>query len=385
MKSCGGVRLSLAFMVFGLLLGSGLYAVENVAPFEHQSARENAMGGVHSALADDFSSLFSNPAGFAGAREELSFAELTTTVYGPVFDIIDSVQTYLGPTEKLDISDLIGPAGFNAGADITGPLSFGWVGRGLGFGLFNRSTVHANAPGTSLSAMASEDLMMVGGYAFRFSPSENHLFDVGFLGKGYIRGSLSLSASIFTVTDLASGNPMEDKPFFATAGVGLDLGLRYEYRSLLTVAVVCHDAYSPSSVSEYTSAMDFISGDTEVVSTEYGLISPRLDAGISFTPRFAALDRYFSGLIFLLDYRDFLDLLNPIPRNPILNAAIGMELVVLDALSLRAGIADALPSLGLGLDLTFMRMDFAMRGMELGLDPGKNPTFAFDLGLLFRY
>jgi len=122
-----------------------------------------------------------------------------------------------------------------------------------------------------------------------------------------------------------------------------------------------------------------------VVPTEYGMISPKLDAGISFTPRFAVLERYLSGLIFLLDYHDFLDLLNPIPRNPILNVGIGLELVVLDALSLRAGIADALPSLGLGLDLTFMRMDFAMRGIELGLDPGKNPAFAFDLGLLFRY
>jgi len=366
------------------LLDSGISAIENVPPFQHQSARENAMGGVHAALADDFSSLFSNPAGFAGAKEELSFAELTTTVYGPVFDLIDSVQTFM-KTDELDVSGLIGPAGFNAGADIAGPLSFGWVGRGLGFGLFNRSTVHANAPGTSLSAIASEDLMMVGGYAFRFSPSGNHIFDLGFLGKGYIRGSMALSASIFTVTDLASGNPLEDKPFFATAGVGLDLGVRYGYSSLFTVAVVCRDAYSPSSVSEYLSAMDFITGETDVISTEYGLISPKLDAGISFTPRFPVLDRYLSGLIVLFDYHDFLDLMSPIPRNPILNAALGLELVVLDALSLRAGIADALPSLGLGLDLTFMRMDFAMRGMELGLDPGKNPAFAFDLGLLFRY
>jgi len=62
-----------------------------------------------------------------------------------------------------------------------------------------------------------------------------------------------------------------------------------------------------------------------------------------------------------------------------------MEVTLLDVFQLRAGIADALPALGLGIDFSFMRFDLAMRGVELGLDPGVRPTYGVDLNLLFRY
>ena len=74
-----------------------------------------------------------------------------------------------------------------------------------------------------------------------------------------------------------------------------------------------------------------------------------------------------------------------IPRHPLLNIGLGVEVTVLNALTLRAGIADALPALGFGLDLSFMTLDFAVYGRELGLDPGMQPVYAMSLGLLFRY
>jgi hypothetical protein len=97
------------------------------------------------------------------------------------------------------------------------------------------------------------------------------------------------------------------------------------------------------------------------------------------------LHRYISDVIIMMDYQNFMDLFSLLPRNPILNIGIGAELVLLNVLSLRAGIADALPAVGFGLDLSFMKIDFALRGKELGLEPGMNPTYAVDLGLLFRY
>jgi hypothetical protein len=87
----------------------------------------------------------------------------------------------------------------------------------------------------------------------------------------------------------------------------------------------------------------------------------------------------------MADYRDILDFTSLISRNPILNIGAGLELTVLNVLSFRVGITDALPSFGLGLDLTFMTLDFAIRGKELGLDPGIQPVYGLDLGLLFRY
>ncbi|HYW83277.1 MAG TPA: hypothetical protein VFB30_08475, partial [Spirochaetia bacterium] len=56
---------------------------------EFSSARLDAMGGLHVALADDISTLFSNPAGFRQAGPQFSVSELTMSLSGPVFSIAD--------------------------------------------------------------------------------------------------------------------------------------------------------------------------------------------------------------------------------------------------------------------------------------------------------
>lgn len=383
LKTSISLKVPLIFIVILFISVSKIIALE-VAPFTLVSARSAALGGVHAALADDFSSLFSNPAGFVGADQELSVAELSITAYGPLFDIIDSTSSFLQDGGDLDISGVIGPHGLKTGLTATGPLSFGWVGRGLGFGIFNRSAMAASAQGVSINAQASEDLILVGGYAFRFSPAGGHDIDIGFLAKGFLRGSLNLEGSILTVTDMFEDDLLSGKPFLSTAGVGLDLGLRYEFVRTIAAGLVCRDVYSPALVTTYASVQDFIDGVSSS-DADYGQILPRLDFGLLYTPRFSFIERIVSGIVIAADYRDFLDLTALIPRNPILNVALGIELTVLDVLSLRAGIADALPSAGFGIDLTFMRLDFAMRGIEFGLDPGYDPVFAMDLGLTFRY
>ncbi len=361
------------------LFGGVLQAIE-VAPFTIPSARLSALGGTHAALTDDFSALFTNPAGFAGVEKELSVAELTVSVYGPIFEIAD-----LAGSDTFDLSGIVGDNGTYAGFDIGGPLSLGWVGNGLGFGLFNSSSLDGIATGAGVRATASEDFLVVGGYAFRFEPAEAHLVDAGFLVKGFLRGMMELESSLLSVTDLFTGSLMSDRPFASVMGLGFDLGLRYEYDRTLAVGLVCRDVYSPALVSAFASASDFFSGAQAIDSGSSGKIDPRLDMGIAYYPRFERLERYVTNLVFLLDYRDFLDLFALIPRHPILNVSFGTEVVVLDALSLRLGIADALPCAGFGLDLKFAQFDFAMRGIELGLDPGVNPVLAMDIGLLFRY
>lgn len=364
-----------------ILIPAATPAVE-VDPFMMPSARADAMGGIHAAVADDFYAIFSNPAGFVSAKPELSVAALSLGVYGPIFDMIESATTFLD-TQELNFSGLLGEHGLRTGLDISGPLSFGYVGQGIGFGLFNRSYVSASARGLSLDALASEDLLLAGGYAFKFTPKGGHDFGLGFLAKGFLRGSLPMESSILTVTDI--GDPMKDDPFYSVAGVGLDLGLRYEFAKQFAAAIVCRDVYSPALVTTYTSAQAFLDGSDKDPTSKYGQIRPRLDVGVSYAPRFEFLDRYISGLLIALDYHDFFDLLEVIPRNPVLNVGIGLELTVLEVLRLRAGIADALPSAGFGLDLRFMRLDFTMRGREFGYDPGYMPVFAMGLDLLFRY
>jgi hypothetical protein len=202
------------------------------------------------------------------------------------------------------------------------------------------------------------------------------------LGKGFFRGVFNLEASVFDVSAIMD-DPL-GKEFKTNLGVGLDLGLRYTYRGNFAAAIVCYDVYSPVLITTYPTVTDF-TDKTGVSTTGHSTVDRRLDFGLKYRIRSPFIDRYISALTLMADYRDFLDLFALIPRNPILNVGMGMEVTVLNALSFRFGVTDALPSFGLGLDLSFVILDFAIRGKELGIDPGLQPTYALDLSLLFRY
>ena len=353
-----------------------------IDPFVMPSARYSALGGSHSAMADDFYSIFLNPAAFVDVNEKFSAAEISVSTYGPVFELIDLFRDSSGSASDIDISSIIGPGGFSAGFDLGGPLSIGWVGRGLGLGFFSRVKTAASVSGTNLRPLVSAELLFTGGYAFRLIEKPNHLFDAGFLGKGFFRGALNLSAPIFDAASLL--DDPRSQPFGTYLGLGLDLGLRYIFRDNLTVALVCYDVYSPVLVTPYDSLSDF-GESTSAGGSSYATVKRRLDLGLAYRIRSVFIDRYISRLTIMADYRDFLDLFSLIPRNPILNAGLGVEMVLLNALKFRIGLTDALPAFGIGLDLTFMTLDFAIYGKELGLDPGQMPVYALDIGLLFRY
>ena len=376
----------IAAILFFVCLGSELWAddTNTIDPFTMPSARFGALGGNHTAMGDDFYSLFLNPAALAEVKDEFSAAELTVSTYGPMLEMIDLFRKSAGSASDLDISTLIGPGGFAAGFDLGGPLSLGWVGRGLGLGVFNRISTAASVSGTKLRPLVSGDLLFVGGYAFRFIDKGSHILDAGFLGKGFFRGAVDLEAPIFDAASIF--DDPTDQPLDTYLGLGLDLGLRYNFAGDLTVALVCYDVYSPVLATTYGSISDFGGGSSSASGeSSYMTVKRRLDTGVAYRIRSDFIDRYVSRLTVMADYHDFLDLFSLIPRNPILNAGVGVEIVLLNALTFRAGIADALPAFGFGLDLSFMKLDFAIHGRELGLDPGKMSVYAMDVGLLFRY
>jgi hypothetical protein len=367
-----------------LFLFLGIFPLlgESVEPFVMPSARAAAMGGNHVAYADDFYAIFTNPAAFVDIDEEFSAAELSLNFYGPLFELFDFFRDVFYSPKTLDISGIIGPRGFAAGFDLGGPIAVGWIGRNLALGFFNRTKFDAPVAGTTLRPQISEEILLVGGYSFRLLNKQRHYLDAGFLGKGFFRGSLKMDTSVFDISALLE-NPSA-YPFNTYIGLGVDVGLRYSFGDNFAAALVCYDVYSPVLVTGYLSFSDYLNRK-RTAGVNYNLVKTRLDFGIKYRIHPSFLSRYISQLVVAADYRDFLDLFALIPRNPILNAGIGMEVVLLKVLSLRAGITDALPSLGFGLDLNFVRLDCSMYGKELGLDPGIQPTYGVALSLLFRY
>jgi hypothetical protein len=377
--------ISAAFFLCLLIVLPALYlSGDAIDPFVLPQARFAGLGGNHAAVGDNFYSLFTNPASFVDVEEEFSAAELSISTYGPVLELIDLFRSNSGSLDDLNLPGIISPAGFAAGFEVGGPLALGWVGRGLGLGIFDRLRSTAAISGTKIRPLIAGEILLVGGYSFRFIEKESHLLDAGFLGKGFFRGDLNLEAPIFDIGSLLD-DPTE-RPFGTYLGLGVDLGLRYTFRENLAAAIVCYDAYSPALVTPYDSISAFTGRDGPSGSeASYATVKRRLDLGMKYRIRSEFIDRYISRMTVMADYRDILDFASLIPRNPILNIGIGLELTVLNALSFRMGITDALPSFGLGLDLTFMTLDFAIHGKELGLDPGMQSVYGLDLSLLFRY
>jgi hypothetical protein len=91
------------------------------------------------------------------------------------------------------------------------------------------------------------------------------------------------------------------------------------------------------------------------------------------------------GLVVAADWRDvFSDPNDYQKRNPALNLGLGAQLSLLSMFKFRVGISDALPSIGIGVDLGVFEISLAYYGKELGLDPGINPVAALDLTIAFH-
>jgi hypothetical protein len=274
--------------------------------------------------------------------------------------------------------------------DLAGPLSFSYVGSGLGFGLYNRTTATINAASIlNASLSIQEDLLLAGGYAHRlFMGDGRHVLDLGIMPKGFMRSYVSAEGSIDDLMDVVEnpGSLMTGSTFTVVSGIGFDVGARWSPSDSFALGLVIRDAYSPAIITEYSDFDAFRQDPSAAkVSSDYSTVPADLSIGLAYHPSFASFRRLGIDLSVYLDYRDMLNLLAPVPRNAVLNIGLGAELILLDILSFRAGINDALLAAGFGLDLTHFTLSLAMYGRELGLDPGKRPVYNVVLALDFRY
>jgi hypothetical protein len=352
------------------------------------SAREKGMGGRHVALADDSTVLLSNPAGLADLQSSYSAADLSVQAIGPVFDI---ANLFLGGSPSTaSIIDFLAKNNYRlyAGVDVSGPIACGFTGDGLGFGVFNKTKVIVNiASINSIKISADEDMLLAGGYAFRFDLGRGHELSAGIVAKGYVLGGIESSRGIIEAIGLFSDpTSVLSDTFTLTTGIGADAGLRWSWNGRVAAALECANAFSPAVSTPYTSASAFVSDPAGSQGESSYVTLPRsLNFGLMWSPELGRVNEVIDSLVLALDYKDILDLFSTIPRNPILNVSLGLETRILQIVTLRAGIADALPSAGLGLDLTVFKLNFAAYGTELGLDPGDRTAYNLLVDFDFRY
>ena len=359
---------------------------------EFSSARMDAMGGMHVALADDISTLFSNPAGFRQAGPQLAVSELTVNLSGPVFSIADLLLRVMGgasPTTLLsdpDVKTLL--TSLHASAGLNGPLSFGYVGDGLGFGFFNSTDLTFETQGTlpTITTTMRENVKFVGGYAFAIPlPSSlNSTLDLGLSLNVSAQGRVVSVQAISTLISTGNPNFLLTAPFDLFVGIGVDAGILYTWNKTLSVGIVGRNLYAPVMKNAYAKLTDF---GVTAPALSYGNTPLDLSAGILYSPSLGVLERYITKLKLMLDYNDILDFAtHPVTAtNPVLHVGIGVEVVMLQILALRAGFNEGYFSAGLGLNLSFFSLNLTMFGSELSTEPGHRPVYNLLFGLEFRY
>lgn len=364
--------------------------------FYIESPRLASMGGTHAALSDDLSSFFSNPAGFAGAEPLFQAAELGMRVRGPAFTIANLVIE--GSQENIDdvlTSPEVAELFSNLYSELTlvGPLSYGFVGEGLGFIVSNNNGMAIETIGTStLGINLYQRLVLAGGFGLNVplgQEAESGL-DIGFLLKGFFTGRSGLTTTVLelpdTISSLGPGAVM-DEPFDLTTGMGIDLGVRYTPLAPLTLGLTVQNLLSPAVVNEYASLDSFLDNNPPVDRVR-ARIPQNISVGLLYRPELGpSLSRHVSDLKLLFDYRDIFDFWIA-PRqaeNILLKFSLGTEITLLRVLDLRAGFARGLPAAGLGIDFGVMDFDVAMYGSELSTEPGFRSVYNVALGFRFAW
>jgi hypothetical protein len=379
------------FLLLGILIFINIFSVSGLDIEDriiYLSPRLSALGGYHAALADDYTVLFTNPAGFRKVGYQLHASELTIGISGPIFDITSMIVEGTDNLEADELSDIV--TGLHAALNVTGPVSFAYLKNGIGFGIFNWMELEFNNLGAgNLEGKVNENILINGGYSFRipFPAESNSALDIGISCKTIIKGEVEVERSALELFDIFSdfSNILFSEPFELDIGIGFDLGVLYSYKDFISAGLVCRDIYSPIIKNNYTS-LDGFFGDEEPDRTNT-IIPPDLSLGILITPYLGRAEKYISNMKILYDYNDILDFvtLKERRRNILLHMGFGLEFTLLNILILRGGFNEGLMAAGIGLDLKAFNLNLSMYGTELSTEPGMHSIYNIVLGFDFTY
>ncbi|MFW6312592.1 MAG: hypothetical protein ACOC2N_01755 [Spirochaetota bacterium] len=360
------------------------------------NSRAAALGGYHTALADDFQTLFANPAGLLDVEPRFSYSELTIGASGPVFSLASIVMQSLGGSDfatllaSPSVQDLL--RSIYARFSLAGPISFGYAGAGMGFGVFNDSQMIVQSTGSSaLEIRVGERFLLRGGYGLGIPLPEswNSRLAVGLGLKGFVRGDAVIATSLLTLPTLVESIGPElltESPFELVSGIGVDAGLRWVWSETLAAAVTVDSLYSPNGVVRYPTLSGFLDSSGTPSEPVYDTYPQEVNLGLAYTPSLGGVGRYVQDFTLLYDYSDVFDFWidRDNAENLALKMSLGVEATFLEVLSVRGGFAQGLFAAGLGIDLTYLELNAAMFGTELSSEPGLRPVYNLIVGLEFR-
>ncbi len=423
-----------------ILLASSLFA-QSAQRLEPVDVRSTALGTSYYTDTETFYSLFNNPATIAFTGDMiLWFPNLSVVTGGDVFKTVELAALITDATSGTpptgagdlatytdlynDLNDFIGEDGFNASVKIGGPLTFGSINNNFGWGVFNTIDVSAklNTNGDLISFDLPENLEdlndLISGGVPTVPGFENALslpivttvdFNTDIL-VGYavpfdfgILGNLSFGVSARGITQLSMVYKDDFKniyqsfdsfdalgiPASATLGLGLDLGVQYEFLDMVSVALVWQDFYSPIWTNSFEGLSAILEKDA-ASGFQYSVLNPQLGIGASvdLVPLETLTGGFISHAAAYANYADFLQFVRnaqsgELYQDPLLDLAVGAEVVLMDMVALRLGMNQLFISGGVGVYLGDLRLDASFHNEELGYAGTDWKQFNFGLSVTY--
>lgn len=358
--------------------------------FRTRYQRLDALGGPHPAFIDDLAVLQTNPAGLLDTQPGYQFTTLNTTLTGPMLSLVSLVAAGGGQDalENQEVQDLLRT--ITATGDITGPLSFGYTGGGIGFSVQNNSGVTLTSPTAgTLELGLSERVMLNGGYSFRFPlpRMRGTYLDMG-LGIGtFIEGQSSDRFPLIELLDVVNNlgpSFVSDLPFSLESGFGFNAGMLLTHEERFSLALTADNLYAPTLVNEYDSLDGYLNSDPPT-NTTTDTLPVEINTGMRYRVRLGRLENLIDQVDVYASYFDAFDFITrDNPRNLLLKFALGTEVQVLDILSLRGGFSEGLLAAGAGVELGVVHLNGAVYGRELSSEPGLNSVYNVGFSLDIR-
>jgi hypothetical protein len=382
-KSAGkAARKKLLAAVFAALAAgsAGAQDTSHIQAFDMPSVRAAALGGFHAALTDDFSMAFNNPAGFAAIRDTHSISEFTTEV-STVKTLYQIYNNDITGDDLLKLASTRVDASFNLG----GPFSIGKISNGVGWRFYNVTRFNFfwdRKDVFRLNPTLGEEFALSGGYGFRLFEGDGRTLDAGVSMKAFYR-LIYEPRGVFIQEIKHILAEMDEKPYEAQWGGGIDLGLRWSWQDWFSAALVYKDIFSPAYVTNYRNFSRYV--QQEMYDSQIMTVRPRISAGVTARLESPIMHHWDTDIVISLDYSGLYELFTRDPRSRLLYINAGFELRFLEVVSVRAGWSDWSFCGGFGFNFSVFKFDFSLGSKELGSYPGERKTLVAGIGFLFQY
>jgi hypothetical protein len=353
------------------------------APLQFRFPRSDGLGGVHAALADDFETLFVNPAGISTAEDQFSVAMLNVKL----IDIDTTLRLVSsGFTDTSIYADII-KTYFEAGVDITGPLAVGYIRGDAGLGLINRQYLKIwwdrNDIFVVNADVAEEIAFYLGGSLPATNFEQTVTFTPGITIKPMVRAVFAPRGILIPDFRHILQN-LQNEPFELQMGAGVDLGFLVSFSDIVYFSVVLRDIISPLYVNHYANFEEFING-AQPVTQGVKWVKPAYDFSVCARTKNTFATEVLQDIALTVDYYGLDNLLEQVDRDPLMDIGAGIELHLLRAFRLRAGMRQLLPCAGFGIDVGWAKLDAAVFGETFGNYTNDYQSISFSMGLAFRY